>query len=69
MDTVLGVHVDQQVHMVRHNFEGKEFGSKISTDLLYNLLETNIDTLNEYRPTILRTPNNVVFTRVDDIII
>jgi len=69
MNPVLGIDFHQEMHMLRHDFQFENLGSRFSTDVLNNLFEPNIDAVDQHGTAILRAPHYVVFARVDNILI
>jgi hypothetical protein len=69
MNAILGIDFHEQVHVFRQDFHLKQLGSRISTDLLYNLLEPAIHAVDQDGSPILRTPDDVVFTGVHHVAI
>ena len=63
MHAELRVHLDQQMHMVRHDFHLQHFAIGFQTHLPYNLLEASTRIVDQYVAAILRTPYNMVFAR------
>jgi hypothetical protein len=69
MNAILGINFHKQVHVIRQDFQLKQLGSRISTDLLYNFLKPGIHAVDEDGSPILWTPDDVVFTGVHHVAI
>jgi hypothetical protein len=69
MNPVLGIDFHEEMHVFRHDCEFKNLGIMFSTDNLYNRFKPGIDARNQYRTSILRTPDHVIFAGVDHVVI
>ena len=69
MDAVLRIDFDQEMHVFRHDFQFENLDMMFSTDDLDNLFKPVINAVDQHRASILRTPDNVIFTGVDHVVI
>jgi hypothetical protein len=69
VNTVLGIDFHQEVHVFGHDFQFKDLGIMFRTDALDNLFKSRIDPIDEDRAPILGTPDHVIFTGVNHVII
>ncbi len=69
MNPVLGIDFHEEMHVIRHDLQFEKLCTRCCTDIAYNRLETDINPVDQYGTAILWTPDNVVLTRVDDVIV
>ena len=69
MNTKLRGNINEQMHMVRHDFQINEFNLKLLRHRRNKLLETYSNSINKNLSAVLRTPNYMIFTGIDDIVI
>lgn len=69
MNAVLGIDFYQEMNVFRHNLQFKDFGIQFCTGALYNIFKPGINPIDQYRSSIFRTPDNVIFTGVHHVVI
>ena len=69
MDTVLWVDFHQEVDVCWHDFKFEKLCAEFSTDALDNLFKPGIHPRDQHGTAILRTPDNMVFAGVDNVVI
>jgi len=67
MNTILRVYFQNQVNMVRHDFHFDYINPDFGTGLYYYLFEALFHLTHKDFPAIFWTPDNVIFTRINDI--
>jgi hypothetical protein len=65
----LRVYLDQQMDLVRPDFQRHHFGSIPRSGLMYQLKQAFGDFIHENLTAIFGTPNDVIFAAVHDIVI
>jgi hypothetical protein len=68
MNPVLRVHFHQEMHMIGHDFQPKQLGIGFSADILDNCLKPGINPVDQYGAAVLRTPDNMIFTGVNHVV-
>jgi hypothetical protein len=69
MNTVLWVHINEQVDVIGHDFQLQQLCSYVSTDLGDNGLERHVNPIDQDRTAVLGTPDDVIFTGIHDVVI
>jgi hypothetical protein len=69
MHSVLRVYLDKQVDMIGHHFQFDDFASPRRRSFENQGFETPIDGLYQNRSPVFRTPNNVIFARINHVIV
>jgi hypothetical protein len=54
--------------MIGHDFQPKQFGMGFSADILDNRLKPGINPVDQHGAAVLRTPDNMIFTGVDSVV-
>ena len=57
------------MYMVGHNFQLDHSSLELLSNLVNDLFQTLVHTLDQHLAAIFRTPDNVIFTRIDHIAI
>ena len=69
MNAKLRVNINEQMNMVRHNFQINKFNLKLLRHRRNKLLETYSNSINQNLSAVLRTPNDMIFAGIYDIMI
>ena len=69
MNAVLRINIEQQMNVIRHYFHADYFDLDFLTNLNNQLLKSIINAIDQNFSPVLWTPNYVVFTRIDNIMI
>src|SRR5713101_7784455 len=69
MNAVLRIDFHQEMHVIGHDFQLEQLCMRFGADTLYNIFKPGIHSSDQDATTILRTPHNVVFAGVDNVII
>jgi hypothetical protein len=67
VDAVLGVYLDQHMHMVRHDLKFDDLRARLVGHLPQDRFETIIHAVDEDRPPVLRAPDDMILAGVDDV--
>jgi hypothetical protein len=69
VDAVLGIDLDQKMNVVGHDFQLDNLRLSLFCDLSNQTFETVFDGTDQYLSSVLWTPNNMVFARVDHVVV
>ena len=67
MDAELGIDLDEQVDVIRHDLEFDQFGSRLVGYGLDDRLEPFVYPIDQDRTTKLGAPHDVVLAGIDDV--
>ena len=65
VNTVLRIDVDQQMHVIRHNFEFYQIKAVFAADFGDQFLKSGVHSVDQDLTAILRTPDHMILTGVD----
>jgi|GEM_PF-2383037 len=63
----LRIDFNQEVHVIRHDFEFKDVCPMLRRHFADQFFEPNVGAIHQDFAPIFRTPDDVIFTRVDDV--
>ena len=69
MNTKLRVNINKQMNVVRHKFQFNKLNGELQAHRRNKFPKSSSDILNKDFTAILRTPNDMILTRINDIMI
>ena len=69
MDTVLRIDFHKEVDVFRHDFQFDKLGKRFSAYVLDNLFKSDVNPVDQHSTAVFWTPYNVIFARVDHVIV